>query len=80
MIHNGFEDRTIDCAACHQPFNFSAGEQDFYATRGFQTPKRCKPCRAVKKGEKLDPNQGRGELLGPYKARDEFQGNRRFRR
>ena len=43
------EDYDITCADCQQPFNFSTSEQEFYETKGFSVPKRCKSCRDIKK-------------------------------
>ncbi|MDO5022528.1 MAG: zinc-ribbon domain containing protein [Eubacteriales bacterium] len=41
-----FEDKTLVCSDCGQEFVFTAGEQEFYAEKGFQNePKRCKDCR-----------------------------------
>ena len=41
-----YEDKTLVCKECGQEFVFTAGEQEFYAERGFQNePQRCKACR-----------------------------------
>jgi len=41
-----FEDKTLSCGDCQQPFLFAAGEQDFFAKRGLKhSPKRCPNCR-----------------------------------
>ena len=41
-----FEDKTLVCKDCGAEFIFSAGEQEFYAEKGFQNePIRCKACR-----------------------------------
>ena len=38
-----FEDKTLTCIDCGQTFVFTAGEQEFFAQKGFQNePKRCK--------------------------------------
>jgi CxxC-x17-CxxC domain-containing protein len=42
-------DQVITCADCGQEFVFSASEAQFYADRGFSTPRRCPACRAAKK-------------------------------
>jgi hypothetical protein len=43
-------DKSIQCSDCGATFVFTAGEQEFYATKGFtHEPKRCSPCRQVKK-------------------------------
>jgi CxxC-x17-CxxC domain-containing protein len=46
------EDRTLVCEDCGQEFVFSREEQEFYAARGFQAPKRCKPCRSRRKEQR----------------------------
>lgn len=45
-----FEDKTLTCVDCGQTFVFTAGEQEFFAQKGFQNaPKRCKSCKATKR-------------------------------
>ena len=40
-------DRVVKCLDCGSDFVFTAGEQLFYADKGFKNePKRCKPCKA----------------------------------
>ncbi len=41
-----YSDLTIKCKQCGKDFIFSEDEQDFYKTRGFSTPQRCKSCRS----------------------------------
>ncbi|NMA24465.1 MAG: zinc-binding protein, partial [Clostridiales bacterium] len=44
------QDKTLICKDCGAEFTFTAGEQDFYAEKGFQNePQRCKPCRNARK-------------------------------
>ena len=51
-----FEDKTLVCKDCGKEFVWTAGEQEFYASRGFENqPQRCKPCRDARK------NSTRGE-------------------
>jgi hypothetical protein len=41
-----YEDKYIRCINCGATFTFSAGEQEFSASRGLSNePKRCRPCR-----------------------------------
>jgi len=50
-----FEDKTLTCKECGNEFVFTAGEQEFYAEKGFENePQRCKACRDARK------NAGRG--------------------
>ena len=45
-----FEDKTLVCKDCGNEFVFTAGEQEFYAEKGFQNePVRCKDCRSNRK-------------------------------
>ena len=48
-----YTDRAITCLDCGQEFAFTAGEQEFYAQRGFtEPPKRCPSCRAIRKAQR----------------------------
>ncbi len=50
-----YTDKTLKCKDCGADFVFTAGEQEFYAEKGFvNEPQRCKACRDAKK------NAGRG--------------------
>ena len=50
-----YTDKTLKCKDCGADFVFTAGEQEFYAEKGFENePQRCKACRDAKK------NAGRG--------------------
>lgn len=43
-------DLTLRCRDCGQDFVFTAGEQDFYASKGLiHQPSRCPECRAARK-------------------------------
>ncbi len=45
-----YEDKTLICKECGKEFVFTAGEQEFYAERGFENePQRCKSCRDARK-------------------------------
>jgi hypothetical protein len=47
-----YQEKSIKCSDCGDTFTFSAGEQEFYATKGFtDEPKRCPSCRAAKKAQ-----------------------------
>ena len=51
-----FEDKTLVCKECGNEFVFTAGEQEFYAARGFQNePQRCKACRDARKNAARGP-------------------------
>ena len=45
-----FQDKSIQCSDCGTTFTFSAGEQEFFQSKGFTNePKRCPSCRRAKK-------------------------------
>ncbi len=46
---DGLQDETLSCKDCSKEFLFSAGEQRYFATKGFTKPVRCKSCRDIKK-------------------------------
>ena len=53
-----YEDKTLVCKECGKEFVFSAGEQEFYAERGFQNePQRCKACRDAGKPPPAVPRE-----------------------
>ena len=48
-----YEDKTLKCEECSSDFVFCAGEQKFFADKGFANlPKRCKTCKAKRAGNK----------------------------
>lgn len=54
-----YQDKVLVCKECGREFVFTAGEQEFYAEKGFQNePTRCKECRAKRKAER---SEGGGE-------------------
>jgi hypothetical protein len=53
-------DKVLKCVDCGSDFTFTGRDQEFFAKQGFQDPKRCKPCRDVKKQSKQRQDQQRG--------------------
>src|SRR6266581_2416596 len=50
MSNGGYEDRILTCRDCGQDFTFSAGEQEFFASRNLTNePGRCPSCRAARR-------------------------------
>ena len=48
-----FQDKSIRCSDCGATFTFSAGEQEFFQSKGYTNePKRCPACRQAKKAER----------------------------
>jgi hypothetical protein len=45
-----FQDKAIQYSDCVTTFSFSAGEQEFFTSKGFTSePKRCSSCRRTRK-------------------------------
>jgi CxxC-x17-CxxC domain-containing protein len=45
-----YTDEKLTCTDCGAEFVFTAGEQQFFATKGFQNkPNRCPDCRSARK-------------------------------
>ncbi len=56
-------DRTLTCVECGGEFIFTAGEQEFFNSRGFSNePKRCRSCRAVRRTEQRGGGGGGGGM------------------
>ncbi len=57
-----YQDRTLTCRDCGQDFTFSAGEQEFYASRELtNVPGRCPSCRAARRSGQPSAPRTRGE-------------------
>lgn len=48
-----YQDKTLTCKDCGAEFVFTAGEQEFYAEKGFENePQRCNDCRKARKQQR----------------------------
>src|SRR5690606_31414890 len=46
-----YTDKVLSCVDCGASFTFTAGEQEFHASKGFSNePRRCPNCRRARKG------------------------------
>lgn len=62
-----YTDETLTCRDCGRPFTFTAGQQAFFAQKGFTNkPGRCDDCRAAHRAG------GGGSRTGG-RAREMFQ-------
>ena len=62
-----FQDKTIVCSDCGQEFVFSAGEQEYYAQKGFTNePRRCPACRQARKAQQGGGDYGSYSSAGGY--------------
>ena len=59
MFNEGYQDRILVCRDCGNEFTFTAGEQEFYASKGLtNAPGRCPSCRSARRGG-MSSNAGR---------------------
>lgn len=64
-----FTDERLMCVDCNSAFDWTAGEQAYFAEQGFtNVPKRCKPCRNARRGQ-----QGTEGLARPAPEQREWQ-------
>ncbi len=69
-----FADKTLTCRDCGTAFTFTAGEQEFYAQKGFTNePTRCPNCRQARKQTR---NSGGGGYDSYGGGRDSYGGGR----
>jgi len=62
-----YADKTLTCRDCGQPFTFTAGEQEFYASRGLMNePGRCPNCRQARRSTQGGGYSGGGGGGGGY--------------
>lgn len=68
-----FEDKTLTCRDCGTSFVFTAGEQEFYESRGFANePGRCPSCRSARKAQRDGSGGSRGDSQGSRGTREMF--------
>ncbi|MCH8087891.1 MAG: zinc-ribbon domain containing protein [Chloroflexi bacterium] len=61
-----YEDRTLTCVDCAQPFTFSADDQSYHAEKGYTNePKRCPSCRAERRNQRDSGGFGGGYDRAP---------------
>lgn len=75
-----YEDKTLVCKDCGNEFVFTAGEQEFYAEKGFTNePQRCKACRDARKASARSGRQQfkavcakcGGEAIIPFQPKED---------
>jgi CxxC-x17-CxxC domain-containing protein len=56
-------DKSLTCVECGAPFIFTAGEQEFFASRGYTNePKRCPECRGARRNAQRGFGGGEREM------------------
>jgi CxxC-x17-CxxC domain-containing protein len=67
MSYEGYQDRILTCRDCGQEFTFTAGEQEFFASKGLtNAPSRCPECRKARR------NGGSSQQRAPRGEREQF--------
>lgn len=60
-----YEDKKLTCRDCQKEFVWTAGEQEFFAQKGFDKPPiRCTDCRKKKKDRQQKPEAAPVENTG----------------
>lgn len=68
-----YVDKTLTCRDCGQEFTFTAGEQEFYASRGLMNePSRCPSCRTARRSSQSGGYGGGGGGYGYGREREMF--------
>jgi CxxC-x17-CxxC domain-containing protein len=61
-----YQDRVLSCRDCGQEFVWTAGEQQFYASKGLENPPgRCPSCRAAARAARQSAGTGRPREFFP---------------
>jgi CxxC-x17-CxxC domain-containing protein len=64
-----YTDERLTCTDCGAEFVFSAGEQEFFASKGFQNkPNRCPDCRSARKAARSSGSGGSSSRGGGYNS------------
>jgi len=60
-----YTDKILTCKECGAEFEFTAGQQEFFAEKGFTNePSRCPSCRAARK-QRMSRGNARGRNTSP---------------
>lgn len=66
-----YQDKTLICRDCGAEFIWSAGEQEFFAQKGFdKPPTRCPECRKKRRTERDGGKSGTAPSSGPKQMHD----------
>ena len=58
-----YQDIVLHCEDCDKEFVFTAGEQQFFYSKGLATPKRCKPCRKYRRSTIVSSDRCKNDRL-----------------
>ncbi len=64
-----YENKSLICKDCGNPFDFTVRDQMFYAEKGFENePQRCRDCRTARKSQRGTAAPGAGTTREMYDA------------
>lgn len=66
------QDILLICKECKSDFTWPAKDQDFFASKGFEKPKRCKTC--IRNGYKAEDGLTAEERQAKYRAEHTHDG------
>lgn len=58
------QDKELECIECGEKFVITVDDQQWYASKGFKEPKRCKNCRRLRRAQVIG---GEGTYHGEKK-------------
>jgi CxxC-x17-CxxC domain-containing protein len=62
-------DKTLTCVECGSTFTFTAGEQEFFASKGYTNePRRCPQCWGVRKSQQRGSRDSYGSAREMHPA------------
>ena len=68
-----FQDKTLTCSDCNNPFTFTADDQDNFQQRGYTNePKRCPDCRQARKTERNGSDSYSSSRFSSYSPRQQY--------
>lgn len=84
LLSFSMADQDLTCSDCGGTFTFTEAEQEFYASKNLNSPKRCKGCRDKRKSERFGNRQMYdavcakcgAECQVPFKPRAEAEGGK----
>ena len=64
-----YQDKSLTCSDCGATFTFSAEDQEFFKSKGYNNePKRCPSCRQARKTERFGSNSSYGARRQMFQA------------
>jgi CxxC-x17-CxxC domain-containing protein len=64
-----YQDKSLQCSDCSATFTFSAEDQEFFKSKGYNNePKRCPSCRQARKAERFGSSSSYGTQRQMFQA------------